>query len=70
MRRIKYLILGIGFFAQIVSYSEDAGVGIDREVLAGDTAADDLVTNLQIAISCENLIRAVIYGSEKEREKA
>lgn len=46
MRQITYLILGVGFFTQIISCSERAGVGIDYEVLAGDTAADDLVSNL------------------------
>lgn len=44
--RITYLILGVGFLAQVVSYSEYARVGIDYEVLAGDTATNDLVSNL------------------------
>jgi len=46
-RRIGYLIFGVGFLAQIVSYAEDAGIGIDDEVLAGDTATDDLVSDLR-----------------------
>lgn len=51
MRRIKYLILGVGLLAQVVSYSQYAGVGIDHEVLAGDTATNDLISNLWVPSS-------------------
>lgn len=66
MRRIKYLILGVGLLAQVVSYSQYAGVGIDHKILAGDTATNDLISNLWVSGSMKISFFAIRQGRNKD----
>lgn len=44
--KLKYLILGVRFFAQIVPHPEHTGVRIDHKVFVGYSTSHDFVSYL------------------------